>query len=286
METEAASKGRRRVAQTVDRSSPGRSPVPRVRQCPIALGDVGALLASPVELGVEGDDPGRERRRLGALPRLVGLLLAVCANASRSGPGADRALALAGQVSEVGAQHPAPGPAARPRARAALRAPGDRPGRRRPRGRGRGDEGRARPSRRDARLPGMGGLALPGEPRNPRPGACVGFGEGSKGGRLATAGVGLQHGDAPITTGQVTHRRALVGPEVRVDGRSPLDVAVLGGAGPDRSPISADLRQLARHFRCRILTTPIGTPGFEPGTPATQRRCATRLRYVPGSGQG
>jgi hypothetical protein len=26
---------------------------------------------------------------------------------------------------------------------------------------------------------------------------------------------------------------------------------------------------------------PIGTGGFEPPTPATQRRCATRLRYVP-----
>ena len=34
------------------------------------------------------------------------------------------------------------------------------------------------------------------------------------------------------------------------------------------------------------LRTPIGTGGFEPPTPATQRRCATRLRHVPGSSQG
>ena len=78
-----------------------------------------------------------------------------------------------------------------------------------------------------------------------------------------------------------------------------IDVYAAAGTLPDSHALARDLAAAvmrweqvpeearvaealpARVPRPMTVRTPIGTPGFEPGTPATQRRCATRLRHVP-----
>lgn len=74
----------------------------------LTLCDPGAVVGPAIKLGVEGSNPGRECRRLDTPPGIVGLL---------TGPGLGQGLAqrrlalvkklaLAGEIGEVGTQHP------------------------------------------------------------------------------------------------------------------------------------------------------------------------------------